>query len=276
MSHQKCIVITGSSRGIGFALAKAFVVAQHRVIISGRDVKGVEEAVNALRSLSSFESVMGIGCDVTNPDDLKTLWEKAIKQYGRVDVWINNAGSCTATLDLTDIEADEIKATVQTNVLESILGSQIALKGMLKQGYGQIFNMEGWGSRNEWSAGMTVYCTTKRAVGYFSRALYKETQKTAIQVGTLGPGMVVTDLLIDSWQRGDLAHWHKKKRLFMFIIDPADVVADYLVRKILRNKKANARIVWMTPLRLIFRFFRPYYWQRNPIKGSALDKLGKH
>ena len=120
---------------------------------------------------------------------------------------------------------------------------------------------------------MTVYATTKRAVGYFSQALFKETKQTNIQVGTLSPGMVATDLLVSSWQNGNVQHWNKMKRLFLFIIDPPEVVCRYLAQRILENKHRHTRIVWMTPLRLLLRFLQPYYWRRNPIKDTALAHL---
>lgn len=63
------------------------------------------------------------------------------------------------------------------------------------------------------------------------------------------------------------------KRLFLFIIDPPEVVCHYLAQRILENKRRHTRIVWMTPLRLLLRFLRPYYWRRNPIKGTVLAHL---
>jgi len=154
-----------------------------------------------------------------------------------------------------------------------MLGSQVALKGMLKQGYGQIFNMEGWGSNGEWSAGMTPYATTKRAVSYFSKALYKETKSTPILTGTLSPGMVATDLLVSSWTNGNIQNWKKMKRLFFFVIDPPEIVCAYLAKQMIQNKKANRRIAWITPWKLFLRFLQPYYWRRNPVKGTALEHL---
>ena len=63
------------------------------------------------------------------------------------------------------------------------------------------------------------------------------------------------------------------KRLFLFIIDPPEKVCAYLAQGITNNKKTNVRIVWMTPWRLLIRFFQPYYWRRNPIKDTALEHL---
>jgi len=216
---------------------------------------------------------MGLCCDVTQISDVQTLWDGAIEHFGHVNVWINNAGSCHPTKDFVDLQPNELNAAVSTNILGTMLGSQVALKGMLKQGYGQIFNMEGWGSNGEWSAGMTPYATTKRAVSYFSKALYKETKSTAILTGTLSPGMVATDLLVSSWTNGNIQNWKKMKRLFFFVIDPPEIVCAYLAKQIMQNKKANRRIAWITPWKLFLRFLQPYYWRRNPVKGTALEHL---
>lgn len=116
-------------------------------------------------------------------------------------------------------------------------GAQIALQGMLSQGYGQIFNMHGWGSQGEWSAGMSAYCTSKRAISYFSKALAKEYRQHQVLIGSLSPGMVATDLLISAWQQGDHAHWAKMKTLFKFVIDPAEPVCAYLVDRMCRNTR---------------------------------------
>lgn len=272
-SKSGCIVITGSSKGIGLGLAHAFLEQQQAVVISGRNSTDLHSALQQLRHRFPAALIHAVTCDVTQIHEVQTLWDEAIQQFGAVQIWINNAGSCTATLDFKDLTAADIQTVVQTNILGSMFGSQVALNGMLAQGYGQIFNMEGWGTRGEWSAGMTTYATTKRAVGYFSQALFKETKQTHIQVGTLSPGMVATDLLVSSWQNSHVQHWNKMKRLFFFIIDPPEVVCRYLAQRILENKRRHSRIVWMTPLRLLLRFLRPYYWQRNPIKDTALAHL---
>ena len=272
-SKSGCIVITDSSKGIGLGLAQAFLEQQQAVVISGRNSTDLHSALQELQHRFPAALIHAVTCDVTQIHEVQTLWDEAIQQFGAVQIWINNAGSCTATLDFKDLAAADIQTVVQTNILGSMFGSQVALNGMLAQGYGQIFNMEGWGTRGEWSAGMTVYATTKRAVGYFSQALFKETKQTNIQVGTLSPGMVATDLLVSSWQNGDVQHWNKMKRLFLFIIDPPEVVCRYLAQRILENKRHHSRIVWMTPLRLLLRFLRPFYWRRNPIKDTALAHL---
>lgn len=269
------IVITGSTKGIGFALAQAFLRLGHAVIISGRSQHQLQLAHDALTHEFPHTSVYACCCDMSCIEDVQHLWDYAVQQLGHVDIWVNNAGTATAALAVHELSPHEIQTTVQTNILGSMFGAQVAIQGMLAQGDGQIFNMEGWGSRGEWSPGMSVYGASKRSIDYFSRALAKEHKNSPIQIGTLSPGMVATDLLISSWQNGEVKNWQKMKRLFLFIIDPPEVVSAYLVKHMLANTRAYRRIVWMTPWRLLRRFLQPYYWRRNPLQGTPLNHLGQ-
>lgn len=273
LSKKPCVVITGSSKGIGLGLAQAFLDLGWCVVISGRQVQQLQQTLTQLSTQYQSDVIQAYACDVTQVEDVQQLWSFAVMHFKQVDIWINNAGSSNAAKAFVDISAHELQQVINTNVLGCMLGSQVALHGMLAQGFGQIFNMEGWGSRGEWSEGMTPYATTKRAVGYFSDALYKETKHTPILVGTLSPGMVATELLISSWRQGEQKNWNKMKWLFMFIIDPVQPVSQYLVKRMVNNKKTPVRIVWMTPWRLLKRFFQPYYWRRNPLQGTDLDQI---
>lgn len=275
-SHNEngCIVITGSSKGIGFGLAEAFLRQGKSVVISGRNIHQLQVAYERLSQSFDSNKILAIPCDISKKNDVQNLWNQASEHFQSIQVWINNAGACNATTSFIDVPTQEIESVIQTNVLGTVICAQIALQGMLKQGHGQIFNMEGWGSRGEWSAGTTIYSTTKCAVGYFSKALYKETKSTNILVGTLSPGMVATDLLISSWKNGKTQNWNKMKRLFYFIIDPPDIVCHYLAQRISQNNKTNTRIIWMTPWRLFLRFLQPYYWRRNPVKNTDLEHFG--
>lgn len=271
--HLGCAVITGGSKGIGFGLAHAFLEAGVCVFICGRNAAQLEQALLQLSESYPDIASDGCPCDVTESAALQNVWRQACARFGAVDFWINNAGACTAAVDVITMNETEIRSTLNTNILGAVLGSQIALQGMHQQGHGKIFNMEGWGSRGEWSAGMTVYGASKRAVSYFTKALAKENKNSPVQIGTLSPGMVATDLLISSWQHGNAQNWNKMKWLFMFIIDPPQPVCRSLVNGMRSTKKPHPRIVWMTPWRLLLRFFQPYYWRRNPIQHTELEKI---
>jgi len=268
------IVVTGSTRGIGFGLADAFLARGCSVIIAGRTDRAVDEAVRSLSSKHEATRIAGAACDVTRAADLERLWCTATDRFGEVDVWINNAGTCNAARAFVELSAEEVQSVVDTNLRGTMLGSQVALRGMSRQRHGKLFNMEGWGSRGEWSQGLTPYCTTKRALRYFTDALVKEARDEPVQIGTLSPGMVATDLLVSSWQQGAPENWRKMRWLFHFVIDPPEPVCAYLVDKVLANRRSGAHYTWMTPWRLAIRFVQPRYWRRRPVAGTALEKLG--
>jgi len=96
------VVITGSTRGLGFALAKEFLERSRRVTISGRTRESVERALSRLNSTAegrqsglgsdAVQQMHGQPCDVSDPRQVQALWDGAVKRWGRVDIWINNAG----------------------------------------------------------------------------------------------------------------------------------------------------------------------------------------
>jgi NAD(P)-dependent dehydrogenase (short-subunit alcohol dehydrogenase family) len=266
------IVITGSSRGIGFGLAEAFLDRGRSVVVSGRDARAVDDAVGRLRARHREAKVVGHPCDVTVQDDLESLWEIAARELDGVDVWINNAGTCNAARAFVDLSPGEIATVLSTNVTGTVLASRVALRGFIAQGHGKLFNMEGWGSRGEWSAGLTPYATTKRALRYFTDALVREMRGQPVQVGTLSPGMVATDLLVSSWERGAPENWLRMRWLFRFVIDPPEPVCAFLADRVLASRRSGLHVTWMTPWRLLRRFFQPRYWRRRHV--AALEKIG--
>jgi NAD(P)-dependent dehydrogenase (short-subunit alcohol dehydrogenase family) len=275
-ASRRTVVVTGSTRGIGFGLCEAFLARGCQVVVSGRSPKAVEGAVKKLAAKSTRARVIGQPCDVTDAAELEALWAAARREFGAVDVWINNAGTCNAVRSFVELPVAEIVSVVDANLRGSMLGSHVAMTRMLAQGHGSIFNMEGWGSRGEWNPGMTPYCTTKRAVRYFSDALAREARGTPVRVGTLSPGMVITDLLVSSYENGAAENWARSRWLFNFVIDSPEQVCGWLATKVLAEPRNGAHITWMTWLRLLVRFFQPHYYTRNAFSGTALDTLGKN
>ena len=85
-------------------------------------------------------------CDVTDLGPVRFLWDEAARAFGRVDIWINNAGIMNTAKVYWELDLAEIGAVVATNILGVMYGSQVAFQGMLAQGHGQIYNLEGMGS----------------------------------------------------------------------------------------------------------------------------------
>ena len=265
------VVVTGSTRGIGLGLAEAFVARGCNVVVSGRDETTSRDV--AAKIGGGGDRVLGHACDVSSASQLEALWEAGVAKFGRVDVWINNAGYCNAIRPFTELPHEQIERVVDANVRGTMLGSHVALRGFLRQGHGKLFNMEGWGSRGERKAGMTPYCATKLALLYFTDELAREHRATPVRIGTLSPGMVVTDSLVASYRDGGAASWHRSRWLFNFVIDPREIPCNWLADKVLSSDRTRAHFVWMTPLRVFGRMLNPRYWRRNPVAGTPLDTL---
>jgi NAD(P)-dependent dehydrogenase (short-subunit alcohol dehydrogenase family) len=89
---MKNIVISGGTRGIGFGLANSFLQLDCRVLISGRTKQAINIAIKKLTETHPKDRITGQVCDVRDPAQVQKLWDFAVKQLGRIDIWINNAG----------------------------------------------------------------------------------------------------------------------------------------------------------------------------------------
>ena len=200
MPSPKHIVITGSTRGIGYGLAEAFLRFGCAVTISGRSGESTASAVKQLSAKFDTGRVYGVACDVAVSAQVESLWEKASSHFGKVDIWINNAGHSGEMEMAWKHPAEEVHSVIATNILGTIYGSQVAMRGMQTQGHGAIYNMEGMGSDGRKHAGLTYYGTTKYAVHYFTESLAMEAKDTPIITGGLRPGMVATDMIRDRYK----------------------------------------------------------------------------
>ncbi len=143
---MKSIVITGSTRGIGFGLADAFLALGCQVMISGRAQASVDRAVADLAARHAAGRITGFPCNVTHIQELQALWDAARARFGDVDIWINNAGVSNARNDYWDLDPQDARCVIETNVIGSMYGCTVALRGMRAQGHGALYNLEGLGS----------------------------------------------------------------------------------------------------------------------------------
>lgn len=261
---MKSIVITGSTRGIGFGLADAFLDLDCGVVVNGRTPASVEQTCQQLAAKHGPDRLHGFAADVADLAQVEALWETAVTQFGQVDIWINNAGLGHNVLPMWELLPERVKAIVDTNILGLMVGSRVAIQGMLAQGHGQLYNMEGAGSNGHVRNGMSVYSTSKAAVHLFSQALIQEVEGTAVQVGTISPGMVVTDLLLDPLN-ADPEIFTRSRRIFNIISDRVETVTPFLAQKILKNGRNGAKIQWLTCPKMIWRFLTSPFVKRNPL-----------
>jgi len=259
---MRSIIITGSTRGLGFGLARAFLDLGCRVVISGSTQSGVDNAMENLLPDYPAERIMGQPCDVTDYEHLENLWSSATGKFIEIDIWINNAGIAHPLMDVQEMDQQLIARVLETNLLGSIYGSQVALTGMMAQGHGSIYITSGHGGTGRKQDGLTIYGTSKSGLHYFTESLIIETKDSPILVGELRPGMVVTDLLTDQFEHRP-QEWEDAKRIFNILADRVETVTPWMAARILKNEKSGVTISWTSKWKIMGRFLSSPFIKRN-------------
>ncbi|MCU0378898.1 MAG: SDR family oxidoreductase [Bacteroidales bacterium] len=255
---MKTAVITGGTRGIGSALVRSFLQNGWNVAYSGTSENTLEESLTLLDGHYERRRYAAFLCDVTGEADIISLWDNAVKTFGSVDIWVNNAGiSCDQT-PFHKLDPVIFTGIIDTNVRGLMLATHVAYNRMLLQGYGAIYNMEGLGSDGRRVTGLTPYGTSKRAVRYFTDAFAAEVKGGRVIVGTISPGMVLTDMTM-SQIRKDPDSSRQLIKIYNILSNEADTVAPYLVNRMIANRSNGAKISWLTTWKVISRFlFAPF------------------
>ena len=258
------VVITGATKGVGYALAREFLMRGDRVCICGRSATRVDAAVAALRAEFPGACVAGTRCDVTDPRDVDAFGDYAAATVGVIHHWLNNAGMVSSRQPLFDIDASEVVRVCNTNLTGAILCCQKAVKLMRRQGAsGTGGSGEGSGSSStnrsssqryhvynfgfsRWGASFSKStCThkaTKRGLSQLTSALSEELTEAGVEcvgVHQLSPGMVLTDLLLEG--ASPVA-----RRFFNVLAEEPEVVAADLCPKIRAVSGTNSSIEFLT------------------------------
>lgn len=251
---MKNVVITGSTRGIGFSMATEFLRAGCNVTLSGRG-EALPESTRV--SLSLFKGkYIYVPCNVQKKASLQNLWDASLEKWGSIDIWINNAGQNTPHAFSWETGESYIENIIKTNITGMIYGSQIAAAEMIKQGHGAIYSMEGLGSNNMIQLKTILYGTTKHALTYFMKGLAKELEGTGVIAGRLSPGMMLTDFITKTpdGEQSEVISDKKFKKLFNILADKPETVAKFFIPRILNNTKSDTQIAWLTNRKAIWRF----------------------
>ena len=195
---DKVAVITGGSRGLGYAIAQAYIAAGAAVVIAGRSQSTLDKAVGSL--LNDGGRASGFAVDVGSYEQVEALAEHAVRTFGRIDIWVNNAGMGAPFGPVVLVPPDDFVRVVNTNILGTYYGSHAALRRFVAQGSGKLINLVGRGANGKPVPFQTAYTSSKVWVRTFTMALAEETKQAGmagVGIYAFNPGMVLTDMLTD-------------------------------------------------------------------------------
>ncbi|MDP1743461.1 MAG: SDR family oxidoreductase [Candidatus Amesbacteria bacterium] len=184
--QNKVVVITGGCQGFGKALAKAFVKSNSKVIISSNVKLSLSVAASEL-NIDSFLS------DVTKPEELSVLGEYAVKKYGHIDIWINNAGIQIAPSPVENVDVQKLRRLFDINFFGYYYGCQTAISIMKGQNTGLIININSTAGLDG-KSGLSAYSSSKFAIKGLTESIRKELAETNVKIYGVYPGGMQTDI----------------------------------------------------------------------------------
>src|SRR6478672_10211726 len=186
MSSQVAI-ITGGSKGIGLAIARALLDRDMQVVISARKQDELTRAQQQLGGSSRVHAVRG---DVGVSGDAERLINAAVQRFGAVDVLVNNAG-VGRFANVTEMSTEDWRQVIDTNLSGVFYCTRAALPEMKRRGGGWIINISSLAGKNSFAGG-SAYCASKAGLNAFSEALMQEVRYDNIRVSYVMPGSVST------------------------------------------------------------------------------------
>jgi len=183
---HKVVVVTGASQGFGKALAKSFVSEDCQVVLSSHNSRNLEIVSKELPADQFFT-------DVTSVEDVKKLGEYVFKKYGKIDIWINNAGIQIAPSLMENVDIQKLHNLFNVNFFGYFYGCQVALSYMKRQGEGLILNINSTAGL-EGKSEISAYTSSKFAIKGLTESIRKEVYDSKIKVYGVFPGGMQTDI----------------------------------------------------------------------------------
>jgi dehydrogenase/reductase SDR family protein 4 len=195
----KAALITGGSRGIGRAIALAFAEAGASLVVSSRNKRPPELEKVAEEIQAKGGKALAIPAHVGKKEDVQNVVQKTLKEYGRIDVLVNNAGANPVLSTLVDLEEEAFEKVLEVNLKGAFLMSKAVAKEMIKQRGGRIINISSVSGLRARADGTGAYCISKAAMNMMTQVMARELAQYNILVNAIAPGSIKTEFSRVNW-----------------------------------------------------------------------------
>jgi NAD(P)-dependent dehydrogenase (short-subunit alcohol dehydrogenase family) len=197
----KVAIVTGGGRGIGRAIALGLANSGASVAVASRTQKEVDAVAEEIKRLGG--KALAVVTDLTVNEQLENLVHAAVKEFGRIDILVNNAAR-SFLRSLMDLREDGWDKVFNTNVKAVWLLSRLVARKMIEQKGGRIINITTVGAEKA-ELGMAAYGCSKAALKMLTRCMAREWAQFGIQVNAVGPGLTKTDFSKPIWSNPEVA-----------------------------------------------------------------------
>ena len=242
---DKVVVITGASSGIGESTARLLAGSGAKVVLGARRTDRINTLVKDITAKGG--AALGFQADVTKRSEVEALVQGAIREHGRIDVIVNNAGIMPIA-PMAALKVEEWDRMIDVNIKGLLFGVAAVLPIMQKQKRGHIINMSSVGGFKVWAPGGTVYSATKFAVRAITEGLRMEHKADNIRCTIISPGAVATELPEGSSEEDT----RKNLREFYKIAVPADSVARAIAYAIEQPAEVDVNEIVIRPIKQDF------------------------
>jgi NAD(P)-dependent dehydrogenase (short-subunit alcohol dehydrogenase family) len=221
---DKTAIVTGGGRGIGRAIALGLAGAGASVAVCGRTQKDIDSVADEIRNKGG--KALAVATDLTNNEQLENLARATVKEFGRIDILVNNAAR-SFLRSLLDLREDGWDKVFDTNVKAVWLLSRAVARTMIEQKSGRIINITTVGAEKA-EVGMAAYGCSKAALKMLTRCMAREWASYGINVNAVGPGLTRTDFSKPIWSNPDIAKHVTAMIPKGRIAEPQDIVSSVL------------------------------------------------
>lgn len=198
----KVAIITGANQGLGFQIARAFILAGASIMICGRNSALLKKAEDELKNFAHHDQkIDALVCDVSKESDIKALIQATLDVFGGFHILVNNAGIYGPKGDIEDVSWDDWLEAMQINLFGSVLMCREAIPYFKKQGFGKVIQLSGGGATNPLPK-ISAYAVSKAAIVRFSETLAEEVRGLGIDVNCIAPGALNTRMLDEILEAG--------------------------------------------------------------------------